>query len=318
MPQQLPSKPTSSAWLPAVPLRSSELVRFVPPEVPITGPRTLTQDIALYLGLCKATFSKNTVDNYGRDLRLCEHNLSARTKRPIRTDEITPDALRYHFTILRRDYSPASFERHFYCLKGFFDFVELMRGLRSPMETISKPRNRPTRLPGTLTVEEVSRLCDLDIDFKMPSSRRFDFRSPPRAARLGLDTPEARLRDRAIVACLYATGVRVSELVNLNWIDIDEQSRFVIIHQGKGNKDRLVPISEPALVSLQAWHKVSNPADPEAPIFISFGRNSAALRLSARRESLAAIRPRASSSRPNPVACRGCSPKPTPSACWNW
>jgi integrase/recombinase XerC len=67
-------------------------------------------------------------------------------------------------------------------------------------------------------------------------------------------TPAA-LRDRAILETLYSTGLRVSELVGLNWRDLDEEVGMVLVRSGKGNKDRMVPIGEPALDALRAWRR---------------------------------------------------------------
>ena len=58
------------------------------------------------------------------------------------------------------------------------------------------------------------------------------------------------VRDRAIVETLYSSGLRVSELVGLAWRDIDEELAMVTVRAGKGNKDRVVPIGEPALDAL--------------------------------------------------------------------
>ena len=52
---------------------------------------------------------------------------------------------------------------------------------------------------------------------------------------------------------LYSSGLRVSELVGLDWRDIDEEIGMVTVRAGKGNKDRLVPLGEPALDALKAW-----------------------------------------------------------------
>ena len=67
------------------------------------------------------------------------------------------------------------------------------------------------------------------------------------------DTTPAALRDRAIFETLYSSGLRVGELVGLNWRDIDEELGMVMIRAGKGNKDRLVPLGEPALDALKKW-----------------------------------------------------------------
>jgi integrase/recombinase XerC len=60
------------------------------------------------------------------------------------------------------------------------------------------------------------------------------------------------VRDRAVLECFYSTGVRVSELVGLNWADVDFRLEIVRV-MGKGSKERIVPIGEIALEALQDY-----------------------------------------------------------------
>ena len=68
-----------------------------------------------------------------------------------------------------------------------------------------------------------------------------------------MNSTPASIRDRAIFETLYSSGLRVGELVGLNWRDIDEELGMVMVRAGKGNKDRLVPLGEPALDALKKW-----------------------------------------------------------------
>ncbi len=88
-------------------------------------------------------------------------------------------------------------------------------------------------MPAVLQQDEVARLIEAPVQSLKP----------------------AALRDRAIVETLYSSGLRVSELCGLNWRDIDEEIGMVMVRQGKGNKDRLVPIGEPALKALAEWRR---------------------------------------------------------------
>jgi integrase/recombinase XerC len=80
------------------------------------------------------------------------------------------------------------------------------------------------------------------------------------------------LRDRAILELLYAAGLRVSELVGLDWPDVDLSARMVRV-LGKGSKERMVPFGRPAAVALRgwlgAWETLRTPSDDGQPVFLN-------------------------------------------------
>jgi integrase/recombinase XerC len=83
-------------------------------------------------------------------------------------------------------------------------------------------------------------------------------------------------RDRAILELLYAAGLRVSELVSLDWQAIDLSARVLRV-VGKGNKERMVPFGRPAADALRRWLEVweslrreSKEADASEPVFLNF------------------------------------------------
>lgn len=90
--------------------------------------------------------------------------------------------------------------------------------------------------------------------------------SPPRHTPIGL-------RDRAMLETLYATGLRVSELVALEYHHCDFEAGILHVHQGKGGKDRLVPLGEHALHSLTAYIQQARPVllknRPDPHLFIT-------------------------------------------------
>ena len=108
-----------------------------------------------------------------------------------------------------------------YLLQGNALAVDPMAGLRAP--------KADRRLPNHLSVDDTFRLLDA-----------------PAA-----DTP-AGLRDRALLEVTYSCGLRVSELVGLNWNDIDAALAVVRV-RGKGRKERIVPIGQAALAALAAY-----------------------------------------------------------------
>jgi len=101
----------------------------------------------------------------------------------------------------------------------------------------------------------------------------------PREIELLLEAPEGdsplRLRDRAILELLYASGLRVGELVSLDWRDLDLAGRVLRV-LGKGGKERMVPFGKPARAALSNWldvwqqvrGKCPNPGNEE-PIFLN-------------------------------------------------
>jgi len=85
------------------------------------------------------------------------------------------------------------------------------------------------------------------------------------------DEPLVR-RDRAILEMLYAAGLRVSELVGLDWRDVDLPARVVRV-MGKGSKERMVPFGRPAAEAmrrwLDVWEGVRKPGDLDEPVFLN-------------------------------------------------
>jgi integrase/recombinase XerC len=91
------------------------------------------------------------------------------------------------------------------------------------------------------------------------------------AAKAGEDPTPLNIRDLAMIEVLYASGIRVSELCGLNFVDFDT-SRNTLQVLGKGNKQRVVPIGIPAVKALENWLKIGRPElankDSENAIFI--------------------------------------------------
>lgn len=110
----------------------------------------------------------------------------------------------------------------------------------NPALKLSGP-GREKHLPGTLTVEEVQRLLEA-------------------ARRMG--SPEERIRNTCLMELLYATGLRVSELVGLPVAAVRGDPRMILV-TGKGGKDRMVPLSTPARQALILWLQTRDGAEAE-------------------------------------------------------
>lgn len=141
-----------------------------------------------------------------------------------------------------QDYSKSTTARKLATLRSFYKFC-LKRGhvQTNPVATIRTPKQEK-RLPKFLELVEIQRLLE----------------TPDTNTLLGA-------RDRAMLETMYATGVRVSELVDLNHEDVDFIGEAVHV-RGKGKKERLTPISKTALLYIQKYLDMRK-ADPRSATF---------------------------------------------------
>jgi integrase/recombinase XerC len=183
----------------------------------------------------------NTVTNYRRDLCDFRRFLLERgaaldpSGDEVATEAITTDHIRGYLSEAMKTLSRATVQRRLFAIKAFFRWRETIASSGSspsPARALRSPRTQ-RRLPAILPEDDVRRLIEADAEEASP----------------------AVLRDRAILETLYSSGLRVSELVGLNWRDIDDEVGMVLVRSGKGNKDRMVPIGEPALDALKAWRR---------------------------------------------------------------
>jgi integrase/recombinase XerD len=198
------------------------------------------------LGKTALSFMDGLVDRYLTDLRI-EGGLASNTLEAYRRDlyklqsylavrgihslvGVTRQTIAEFFGHLKRSHhSPASVARCAAALRGFYRFVcheALAR--ENPMLDLARPRPW-VRLPRTLTQEEVTRLLD-HAQGSLPESRR----------------------DAAMVELLYATGLRVSELVNLQLSQLNLAVGYVLAF-GKGAKQRVVPMGDVARQKIQLY-----------------------------------------------------------------
>jgi len=172
--------------------------------------------------------SKYTVKNYGTDIT---QFLDYCTDQGVTTlAGLDRDLVRTHIEVLdETGYVRASIARRIFELRAFGDFLVRHRAWSQNLfRRIYAPRV-PRKLPRYLTGEEIRQLLSV------PDT----------------STPKG-LRDRAIIEVLYASGVRVSELVSLDLNDIDlgiGEMRVI----GKGNKERLALLGQPSIAALRAY-----------------------------------------------------------------
>jgi integrase/recombinase XerD len=169
-----------------------------------------------------------TVEAYGRDLAMFARFAAGR--------QITAaagvrsiDVLDYLAHLTERNLAPRSQARRLIAMRQLFKFLKAERICAvDPTEDIDLPRYG-RKLPEFLTVEEVDRLLAAP-DMKTPRGAR----------------------DAAMLETLYATGLRVSELVKLRLRDINFDAGYLMAF-GKGRKERLVPMGESALTSVRSY-----------------------------------------------------------------
>jgi integrase/recombinase XerC len=180
--------------------------------------------------------SRHTRAAYGRDLGRFAVFLSTlfwnRPLEKIAARDVDALAVRAYLAHLRADgLAKASLGRHLSALRSFFAFLKREgRVDANPAKAIATPR-KESSLPRTLSVPEAGAVVE----------------ARGREGALGA-------RDRALLELLYATGLRVSELVGLRLGDVDLSARQVRT-VGKGRKERIVPFGRPAAEAVRTWLK---------------------------------------------------------------
>lgn len=179
--------------------------------------------------------SENTIEAYKSDLYQYQDFLH-KYEKINNVDEIErEDILKYLESLKRKDLSKRSISRKLVAIKDFHKFLE-NEGItnENPAKLIETPKaSKP--LPVVLTVDEVSKMIS-SIDGTEP-----------------LD-----LRNRAMMETLYASGLRISELLALKLQDLHLMEKYMTI-VGKGNKERMVPLGEMAVSALRKYLKDGRP-----------------------------------------------------------
>lgn len=208
---------------------------------------SLIQEFIDYLGHEKG-LATNTLESYGRDLKQYYGFLSGDSAASL-ANASQSTIVAYLMYLRKQGKATATIARRLAALKAFYQFlVKENYVAKNPTDELSSPKLE-RKLPKVLTVEEVERLL-----------------SQPEV------TSPVGKRDKAMLELLYATGIRVSELVNLNVGDIDLREGFVRC-MGKGSKERVVPMGEIAIAALKAYldnARLKIIADPkEKSVFVN-------------------------------------------------
>lgn len=183
-------------------------------------------------------FSENTCRGYRNDLeeflKYLAENLRARSNDPVEIDCVDNITIRGYLGYLHKRNKKATIARKLSALRSFFKYL-VKRGVveDNPAESILTPKQEKT-IPAYLSVDEMFRLLD-----SIQTGKILD------------------LRNRAIFETLYSCGIRVSELVGLNTLNVDYGQSLIRV-LGKGNQERIVPIGQKALAAIKTYRQILN------------------------------------------------------------
>jgi len=182
--------------------------------------------------------ARNTRLAYGRDLIAFADWLAAKGRSFASTDRV--DIESYLIACEAEGLAQSTRARRLSAIKQFYRFAH-EEGWRddNPALRITGP-GASKHLPQTLSQDEVTRILD--------------------AARSFGRSETDRLRNTTLVELLYATGMRVSELVELPVAAVRGDPRMILV-KGKGDKERMVPLSTPARAAIAAWLKLRDEGD---------------------------------------------------------
>ena len=212
------------------------------------------RDIYLRYVQIERGLSVNTVAAYTRDidaylLWLCERDI---TEAQQITLQLVSDYVQWLATRTERPLTASSQSRTLSSIKGFHKFLVEEGLLEHNVTADLNPPKLPKRLPKAISVEQMSALL---------------------AATDGEE--EIRVRDKALLELLYATGARISEAVNLNVDDVTMNEGMIRL-RGKGGKQRIVPVGSYAQAALDAY------LVRVRPVFSARGKSTPALFLGPR------------------------------------
>ncbi len=198
----------------------------------------LTEELAEYRSFLtlEKRIAHNSVLAYLSDIReffdfLATTNTSAPEASSAQIEE-------YFRSLTPRDLTTTSRARKISSIRSYYNYLIIRDRIEhSPVQNIESPKIQ-RKIPDTLSHSEIKRLYEA----ASQSSKK------------------SQLRDFAIIDMLYSTGIRVSELVSITYNDIFAQDGYIRV-RGKGNKERLVPIGEQTLYSIEQYRQsLSNEA----------------------------------------------------------
>lgn len=195
----------------------------------------------------------NTRLAYRRDIEGFAESIEARRERPAKVSDLNVREVRAHLAERHAKLAPSSIGRRLSALRRFGEFCRREGLLEENTVALLRRPKLGRKLPVALPVEDVGAMID----------------GPANEGPIGA-------RDRALLEVLYGAGLRVSEAVNLELDDLrwepDHSGLTVRVRNGKGGKDRIVPLGSAAAASIQAWVSVREdllrPTSPRGALFV--------------------------------------------------
>lgn len=178
-------------------------------------------DFLSYLEV-EANYSENTIRSYENDLNKFEEYYKKKDLLKITSKDIDK------FIQTLNDLAPSTVSHNISSLKTFYSyFLKLGRISANPTDGIKSPK-LGIHLPIYLTIDEINKLLDIEVTDAFSS------------------------RNKAILELMYATGLRISEIITLEFKNIDYEECIVRV-MGKGSKERIVPINDYAIKYLKDY-----------------------------------------------------------------
>lgn len=185
--------------------------------------KELIEEFLRYLLIDKG-YSNNTIESYKRDLLTFLEFIKNKNINNIASDDLK----KYIKYLNNKKLNDKTISRHISCLKSFYKFLVIENKIKDNIsEVLFSPKTKKS-LPNTLAEEDIFKILDIKL------------------------TDNYSYRNKAMIELMYATGLRVSELVSLKLQDVDLTEEIVRIF-GKGSKERVVPIGEIATESLKEY-----------------------------------------------------------------
>lgn len=200
---------------------------------------TFISDFLEFLSVEKGA-SGNTIAAYRNDLGQLEEFLASKKNGSgIKWQSISQaEVLEYILYLKAQSYAEATVARKVAAVKSFFGFLQAEGQIKTnPTEQLASPKVGKM-LPKPLTVQEIDELLE------QPARRT---------------TPEAK-RDRAMLELMYATGLRVTELVSLDLLDVQLEGEKPYVRLiGKGNRERQIPLLDQPVQELKEYIQLARP-----------------------------------------------------------